>query len=101
MIAKVLAVTIFLLMFVLIIMDKIERHIVTLCCGLATIVLVFGLAMHDANAIWETLNIRHIFTVGFWYEAGQATESTSGINWATIIFIAGMMIMVEGMAKAG
>lgn len=25
----------------------------------------------------------------------------SGINWATIIFIAGMMVMVEGMAKAG
>ncbi|SFQ06621.1 Na+/H+ antiporter NhaD [Lachnospiraceae bacterium XBB1006] len=101
MIAQVLAVAIFLLMFVLIIMDKIERHIVTLACGLATLVLVFGLAMHDMNAVVETLNIRHIFTVDFWYEAGQAKESTSGINWATIIFIAGMMVMVEGMAKAG
>ncbi|MBE5906922.1 MAG: citrate transporter [Lachnospiraceae bacterium] len=101
MIAQVLAVAIFLLMFVLIIMDKIERHIVTLACGLATLVLVFGFAMHDMNAVMETLNIRHIFTVDFWYEAGQAKESTSGINWATIIFIAGMMVMVEGMAKAG
>ncbi|MGN0170001.1 MAG: SLC13 family permease [Lachnospiraceae bacterium] len=101
MLAKILALTIFLLMFVLIIMDKIERHIVTLGCGLATIVLVFGLAMRDVNAIVETLNLRNVFTVGFWYEAGQATESSSGINWATIIFILGMMIMVEGMAKAG
>jgi len=101
MIAQILAVAIFLLMFILIIMDKIERHIVTLACGLATLVLVFGLAMHDMNAVMETLNIRHIFTVGFWYEAGQSAESTSGINWATIIFIAGMMVMVEGMAKAG
>ena len=33
--------------------------------------------------------------------AGESSESSSGINWATIIFIAGMMVMVEGMAKAG
>ncbi|MBQ8821891.1 MAG: citrate transporter [Lachnospiraceae bacterium] len=39
--------------------------------------------------------------VNFWYETGAAAESSSGINWATIIFIAGMMVMVEGMAKAG
>ncbi|MDE6853084.1 MAG: ArsB/NhaD family transporter [Lachnospiraceae bacterium] len=31
----------------------------------------------------------------------ESTESSSGINWATIIFIAGMMIMVEGMARVG
>ena len=37
----------------------------------------------------------------FWYSAGEAAESSSGINWATIIFIAGMMVMVEGMAHAG
>ena len=42
-----------------------------------------------------------IFTLDFWYAAGESSESSSGINWATIIFIAGMMIMVEGMAKAG
>ena len=80
-------------------MDKIERHIVTLCCGLATLVLVFGICMKDMNAIWQTLSIGNIFTQGFWY--GASEESSSGINWATIIFIAGMMIMVEGMAKAG
>ena len=48
----------------------------------------------------ETLNVENIFTVGFWY-AKEAEESSSGINWATIIFIAGMMIMVEGMARVG
>ncbi len=37
----------------------------------------------------------------FWYSAGDAEETTSGINWETIIFIAGMMVMVEGMARAG
>lgn len=101
MLAQILSVTIFLVMFIMIITEKIERHYVTLGCGLATLIFVFGIAMKDLHAIWETLNIAPMFTLGFWYEAGTASESTSGINWATIIFIAGMMIMVEGMAKAG
>lgn len=101
MVAQIFAVCIFLLMFAFIIIDKVERQYVTLGCGLATLVIVFGVIMRDLNAIWETLNIRNIFTMDFWYQAGEATESTGGINWATIIFIAGMMIMVEGMAHAG
>ena len=100
-IAKIVALLIFVVMFVLIIMDKIERHIITLCCGLATLVAVFGICMNSFAAVWETLNVANIFTVDFWYAAGESSESTSGINWATIIFIAGMMVMVEGMAKAG
>lgn len=91
MVAQVTAVIIFLVMFALIITDKIERQYVTLGCGLATLVLVFGVFMQDMNAAMETLNIRAIFTPDFWYEAGNASESSSGINWATIIFIAGMM----------
>ena len=101
MVAQVTAVIIFLVMFARIITDKIERQYVTLGCGLATLVLVFGVFMQDMNAAMETLNIQSIFTPDFWYEAGNASESSSGINWATIIFIAGMMVMVEGMAKAG
>lgn len=101
MIAKIVAVSIFILMFVLIIMDKIERHIVTLVCGVATIGIVLGGCMHSMHAIIETLNVKGIFTLDFWYQSGEATESSSGINWATIIFILGMMVMVEGMAKAG
>lgn len=100
-IAQIAAVLIFVVMFVLIIMDKIERHIVTLCCGLATLVMVFGICLRSFDAVWSTLNVANIFTPGFWYTAGASEESSSGINCATIIFIAGMMIMVEGMAKAG
>ena len=57
--------------------------------------------MRSPNAIIETLNIKSIFTTEFWHTSGKGSESSSGINWATIIFIAGMMVMVEGMAKAG
>ena len=99
--AQILAVAIFVIMFLLIVIDKIERQYITLGCGIVTLVLVFGIVMHNPAAIWETLNVRSIFTLDFWYAAGESAESSSGINWATIIFIAGMMVMVEGMAHAG
>lgn len=99
--AQILAVVIFVLMFLLIMTEKIERHIVTLLCGAVTLAVVFGLCMHSAKAVTATLNLKSIFTATFWYAPGASEESSVGINWATIIFIAGMMIMVEGMAKAG
>ena len=101
MVSQIFAIVIFVLMFALIIMDKIPRHWVTLSCGLATIVIVFAICMKSPSAIMETLNVKSIFTLEFWHTSGQGNESSSGINWATIIFIAGMMVMVEGMAKAG
>lgn len=101
MVSQIFAIIIFVLMFALIIMDKIPRHWVTLGCGLATIIIVFAICMRSPNAIVETLNIKSIFTTEFWHTSGKGSESSSGINWATIIFIAGMMVMVEGMAKAG
>ena len=100
-VAKILAVTIFVVMFIMIILEIFERHHITLVCGLLTLLLVFGLGMHSFDAALETLNVRNIFTSGFWYSAGEAHESSSGVNWATIIFILGMMIMVEGMARVG
>ena len=101
MVSQIFAIVIFVLMFALIIMDKIPRHWVTLGCGLATIIIVFAICMRSPNAIIETLNIKSIFTTEFWHTSGKGSESSSGINWVTIIFIAGMMVMVEGMAKAG
>ena len=99
--AQIAAVTIFLVMFLLIILEKFERHIITLGCAALTLILVFGVCMHSTSAVTETLNFAGIFTKNFWIVSGEASESTGGINWATIIFVAGMMIMVEGMAAAG
>lgn len=101
MIAQVFAVLIFIIMFIMIILDKIERHYVTLGCGFVTLILVFGVGLQSTEAMVETLNVQSIATVDFWYQAGEASESSSGINWATIIFITGMMVMVEGMARVG
>lgn len=100
MVAQIFSVIIFLVMFLMIVLEVFERHTVTLMCGLCTLVIVFCFCMHDFGAIVDTLNIQSIFTLDFWHTSGSANES-SGINWATIIFIAGMMIMVEGMARSG
>lgn len=99
--AQILAVLIFIVMFLLIVTEKFERHMITLVCGLLTLILVFGVCMQSMSAIIDTLNIQGIFTKSFWYQAGESSESSSGINWATIIFIVGMMVMVEGMARVG
>lgn len=66
-----------------------------------TLIGVFGICMRSVNAIWEIINLRSIFTLDFWYQGSGAAESGIGINWETVIFIACMMIMVEGMARVG
>ena len=99
MFAQIIAICIFVTMFLLIILDKFERHYITLGSGALALVLVFGVCMRSMSAIWETLNLGAFFQSTFWY--GASEESTAGINWSTILFIAGMMIMVEGLGKAG
>ncbi len=99
--AQIMAVAIFLIMFVLIVLDKIERHIVTLSSALATIVFVFALGLRDVSAIIDTINLKSFISPSFWYSAGEAASESGGINWETIVFLFGMMVMVEGMAKAG
>ena len=99
MFAQIIAICIFVTMFLLIILDKFERHYITLGSGALVLVLVFGVCMHSMSAILETLNLGAFFQSTFWY--GASEESTAGINWSTILFIAGMMIMVEGMAISG
>ena len=99
-IAQLSAAAIFLLMFILLVTERFERHIVTLACGLFTLVIVFGLCMRDVQAIWETLSLESFFRTEFWHHLGSA-EPSMGINWETILFITGMMVMVEGMANSG
>ena len=101
MLAQVLAIIIFLAMFLLIILEICDMLLISVACCVLTLLFVWGLGMHIMLAIMRTLNLQSFFTTGFWYAAGESSEASSGINWQTIIFIAGMMIMVEGMAKVG
>lgn len=99
--AQILASAIFVAMFLLIVTERFERHLITLSCGALTLIGVFGVCMRSMGAIRDTLGIRSIFAPDLWYHAENTAGASSGINWATIIFIAGMMIMVEGMARTG
>lgn len=100
MFAQLAAAVIFLVMFVMIITEKIERHIVTLTCALLTLIVVFGIGMRSMDAIHEALSLYSLVRLDFWYQVGAPTTST-GVNWETICFLAGMMVMVEGMADSG
>ena len=101
MIAQIFAVVIFITMFVFIVTEIVERHIVSLISTLLTMIFVLGIGMQSMEAIWETLNISSIFSPGFWYAGAASHGSAAGINWETIVFIFGMMVMVEGMAHVG
>ncbi len=101
MLAQVVAVIIFIAMFIFIVTEIVERHVVSLVCALFTVIFVFGLGMRSMTAVLETLNIQSIFTTEFWYLSGETAGSSTGINWETILFIFGMMVMVEGMARVG
>lgn len=101
MLSQILAAIIFIIMFAFIVTEKVERHIVSLVCALLTIIFVFGVGMHSMTAVIDTINIKSVFSPEFWYLRGEAAEGSSGINWETIVFIFGMMVMVEGMARVG
>lgn len=98
--AQIVAVAIFVVMFILIITEKIEKHYVTLGCGLLTLIGVFVICMQDMDSMWHVLNFNSIVDLEFWHTTGMETDS-GGIDWATIFFLGGMMIMVEGMARVG
>ena len=72
--AQIFAVVIFVGMFIMIVLDKIERHYVTLGSGILTLVVVFGICMRNGTAIMDTLAFKSFATKDFWY---QVTESES------------------------
>ncbi len=98
--AQIIAVVIFVAMFVLLVTEKIERHIVTMACGVLMVIGVFIICMKDWSIAWEVISLESFVQPHFWYTTGEAGASV-GINWETICFIVGMMVMVEGMAASG
>jgi len=98
--AQITAILIFVGMFLLIISEKFPRHRITLVSGVLTLIVVFGICMRSMDAMAEALSLHSIISPSFWYHTGEGSAST-GINWETIFFVCGMMIMVEGMAESG
>ncbi len=99
-IAQFTAIGIFILMFAGILSERFERHQVSLFCGAAMLIIVCGMMMKDYEGLWDIMGFDEFVDPDFWYQR-QALEQEAGINWATIVFISGMMVMVEAMARAG
>ena len=53
MLTQVIAVIIFIAMFLFIVTEIVERHVVSLVCALLTVIFVFGLGMHSMQAVIE------------------------------------------------
>ena len=99
-IAQITSIAIFILMFAAILSERFERHVVTLTCGAMMLIIVVGMMLKDYEGLWNIMAFDEFVNPNFWYQKASL-EQSSGVNWATIIFITGMMIMVEFMAEAG
>lgn len=97
--SRILIIIIFVVMFVVITIGKVHRYLPAIIgAGLTILVLFF--IFRDSQAVVSVLNLSEITGVKFWIP-GQAHLESHGINWQTIFFIIGMMIMVEGLAIVG
>jgi len=56
--------------------------------------------MRIPDVVWTVLNLEQLSHVTFWFPGHESIES-HGVNWQTIVFIGGMMAMVEGLNEAG
>jgi Na+/H+ antiporter NhaD/arsenite permease-like protein len=98
--AQIFAVVIFLVMFIVIIVNKLPRYIPALVGGALTILIVFLLILKNPDTVVSVLNFGQLAQGAFWFPGHEPLESV-GVNWQTIIFIGGMMVMVEGLGKVG
>jgi Na+/H+ antiporter NhaD/arsenite permease-like protein len=100
MLAQIFAVVIFLLMFIAIIINRLPRYLPALVGGALTVFIVFLIIMKSPSTVMHVLNFGQLGQAAFWVPGHKPFESI-GVNWQTIIFIGGMMVMVEGLGKAG
>jgi Na+/H+ antiporter NhaD/arsenite permease-like protein len=98
--SQILAITIFIAMFVAIIVGRVHRFIPALIGAALTLVVVFLLVMKSPGTAYSVLNLEQLGQLAFWVP-GQEGVVSHGVNWQTIIFIGGMMIMVEGLGEVG
>src|SRR5512136_2049705 len=106
---QILAIIIFAVMFIAIMWGKVHRYIPALIGAALTAVLI--LLLVEPEKLWHVLRLYDFVDAHWWYGkhmAEAASEAASGsgpeiggVNWQTMIFIGGMMVMVEGMGAAG
>ncbi len=97
---QILAITIFIAMFVAIIVGRVHRFIPALIGAGLTLLVVFLIIMRSPESVLSVLNLEQLGQLRFWVP-GQEEVISHGVNWQTIIFIGGMMTMIEGLGEVG
>ena len=87
--------------FLQLLRGKWPRHVLTLAAGGLMVVVVLLGVMGSLDAVMEALSVDSFGKPQFWFAHGGVTERNVGINWSTVLFLVGMMVMVEGMSEAG
>lgn len=98
--SQILAMAVFVIMFAAIIYGKVHRYIPALIGAALTLGVVFLLVMRSPDSVVNVLNLGQLSQFSFWVPGQEHIESY-GVNWQTIIFIGGMMVMVEGLGEVG
>ncbi len=99
MIGQLFALAIFIFMFIHILWGKYARHTIALLTGGGMLLLL--LFTGQIQAFFEALSLDSFFNTEFWFAYGGVTELNTGINWSTIFFLSGMMILAEEMSLVG
>lgn len=98
--SQILAIVIFAVMFIVIVSGKIHRYIPAIIGASLVVIIVFLAVMKSPQAILNVLSLGQLGEFLFWIP-GESHIESHGVNWQTIIFIGGMMTMVEGMGAVG
>ena len=103
---QILAILIFTIMFIAIMWGKIHRYIPALIGAALTAILILTLVDEGPHSLWQVLRLPDFIDGHWWFgkhtaEAASEGPEIGGVNWQTMIFIGGMMIMVEGLGAAG
>src|SRR4030042_5344798 len=98
--SQILSISIFIIVLGVIVWDKVPRYIPAIIGALLIIVVVFLGVMRSPSSAWNVLNLEQLVHFNFWVPGQEHIESY-GVNWQTIIFIGGMMVMVAGMERVG
>jgi Na+/H+ antiporter NhaD/arsenite permease-like protein len=97
---QIAALAIFTGVFISLITGKVRRFILALIGAALTLLVVFlGIERSPQTAV-GVLNLAELARPSFWighYQPG----AHFGVNWQTILFIAGMMVLVEGLRAVG
>lgn len=98
--SQILAIAIFAVMFIAIIAGRVHRFIPAIIGAALTIIIVFLIILQNPESVFKVLNLEQLGQFRFWIP-GQEHIISHGVSWQTIIFIGGMMVMVEGLGEVG